>query len=163
MVDRQGGYLCHRRASLPGKYHSWVSGNLAILTCATFFRRSLIDRHQLFFNPRLKDVGDAEWVMRLLDHKVSMGVLKRFTSVFTETGANMNLLPNAQKEKAALLASAPAWARAGRTLLVLHYRLRRLVARHYWQKPFSYALSSERSPEGRVTINVIKPTFRWKR
>src|SRR6266436_9139324 len=51
VVDPQGNYICHRRACLPGKYHSWVSGNLAILTCATFFRRSVIDRHQIFFNP----------------------------------------------------------------------------------------------------------------
>src|SRR6185503_2876518 len=48
VVDAQGRYLCDRRASLPGKYHSWVSGNLSTLTAATFFRRTLIEGRGLF-------------------------------------------------------------------------------------------------------------------
>jgi len=163
VVDPQANYICHRRACLPGKYHSWVSGNLAILTCATFFRRSLIEERNLFFNANLKDVGDAEWVIRLLDSKVRMGVLKEFTSVFTETGLNMNLLPNAQKEKATMLASAPAWARRCRIGLTWHYRFRRLLLGHYHQKPFSYSIFSEQSSATRRTVHVSKPTSRWRR
>jgi len=163
VVDKHGEYLCHRKACIPGKYHTWVSYNLAILTCATFFRRSVLDRHGLFFNPHLKDVGDADWVLRLLEHKVSMGVLRRFTSAFTETGMNMNLLPNAQREKKELFDSAPAWARRCRSLFVLHYRLRRLLAGHYLQPPFSYSIYTEHSLQTRVSKQVLKPTFRWIR
>ena len=163
VVDTAGGYVCHRRALRPGKYHSWVSNNLAILTCATFFRRSVIERHQLFFNPKRKDVGDVEWVLSLIERRVRMEVLPRFTSVFTETGANMNLLANAQREKAELFAAAPAWAWQARHLFILHYRLRRLLAGHYRQRPFSYSLFTEKSPTGRVTMQVPRPTTRWKR
>jgi len=163
IVNAQGQYLCHRRASLPTKYHSWVSGNLSILTCATFFRRSLIERHNLFFNHTLKDVGDAEWLMRLIDHKMRMSVFKRFTSVFTETGANMNLLPKARRERQDQIDSAPAWARKCRPLVIFHYRLRRLFAGHYYQQPFSYSLYTQQSPGTRITQRVLRPTFRWIR
>ena len=163
VVDPQGNYLCHRRSCLPEKYHSWVSGNLAILTCATFFRRSVIDRHKLFFNPKLKIIGDAEWIRRLIDRKVPMGLLKRFTAVFTMTGMNLNLLPAAQTEKKEFIASAPAWARQGRSLIILHHRVRRFFAGHYHQKPFRYSLYRERSGPGRVTIEVRKPSFRWRK
>jgi glycosyltransferase involved in cell wall biosynthesis len=163
VVDAEGKYLCHRQASIPLKYHTLVSSNLAVLTCGTFFRRSILDGHGLFFNPNLKDVGDAEWVLRLIEHRVPMGVLRRFTSAFTETGVNMNLLPNAQREKKEMFESAPAWARRCRSLFILHYRLRRLFAGHYSQKPFSYSLYTEDSLNARVTKQVLKPTFRWVR
>jgi glycosyltransferase involved in cell wall biosynthesis len=162
VVDTRGAYICHRRALLPGKYHSCVSGNLAILTCATFFRRSLIDQRQLFFNPKLRIAGDADWLVRLIDQGVPMGLLKRFTSVFTMTGVNLNLLAAAQPEKAALIASAPAWAQRCRSLFILQFRLRRLFSGHYRQKPFRYSLFCEQSAGARIAVDVLKPTFRWR-
>ncbi len=47
VIGSDGGYLCDRRTSLPGKYYSWVSGNLSILAAATFYRRALIERRGL--------------------------------------------------------------------------------------------------------------------
>jgi glycosyltransferase involved in cell wall biosynthesis len=164
VVDAQGDYLCDRRASVPGKYHSWVSGNLSILTAATFFRRSLIDRRGLFFEENLRDVSDVLWVLDLIEHRVPMAVLPRFTTAFTDTGENMSLRPNAQREKADLLARAPSWSRRARGLVVAHYRLRRLLAGHYKARaPYSYAIYTSASPDARVTMPVPKPTFRWKR
>ncbi len=43
VVDSRGEYVCERRALLPQRAHSHVSGNLAFLTCATFFRRRILD------------------------------------------------------------------------------------------------------------------------
>jgi glycosyltransferase involved in cell wall biosynthesis len=163
VVDPEGRFLSLRQCSLPQRYHSWVSGNLSILTCSTFFRRSLIDRHGLFFNPELKDLGDAEWVLRLLDLRIRAGVLRHCTSAFTITGANMNSLPNAARERRELLASAPLWARKARAFIVLHYRLRRLLAGHYWPTPFGYAIYTRVSPDRRVGFDVPAPTFRWRR
>jgi glycosyltransferase involved in cell wall biosynthesis len=163
IIQPSGAYLCHRKATLPGKYHSWVSGDLAILTCSTFFRRRLIESEALLFNPKLKDIGDGDWVMRLIEHKVPMAVLRRFTSAFTETGVNMNTKPNALREKQALLDSAPAWARTGRSLIIWHYRLRKLLAGCYRQKPFRYEIYAESSPTRRVAFEVGNPTTRWRR
>jgi glycosyltransferase involved in cell wall biosynthesis len=163
IVGPAGEYLCHRKATVPGKYHSWVSGDLAILTCSTFFRRRVIEQQELFFNPKLKDIGDGDWVMRLLDHEVPMAVLRRFTSAFTETGFNMNTKPNAIREKKELLDSAPAWARTSRSLILWHYRLRKLLAGCYRQKPFRYEIYTESSPSARVSFQAQYPTTRWRR
>ena len=165
IVDPQGKYLCHRQACLPLKYHTLVSNNLALLTCATFFRRSLIDRHNLFFNAGLKDVGDAEWIVRLIDRNFPMGLLKSFTSVFTDTGANMNLLPNAQREKRELFDSVPFWVQRATPLIVLHHRCRRLLAGHYFSRKLTYSLYTLQNSQTRVTAEVPRSasTYRWKR
>ena len=163
VVTPTGDYLCHRRASVPGKYHTLTSGDLSIFTCATFFRRSLIERRGLFFNPKVKAVGDVEWALSLLEHNVPMGVLPRLTSVFTETGGNLGLHPDSQRERAAIWVRAPVWARSARALFLAHYRLRRLCAGHYHSKPFSFSLYTKKSPAVRVPVSVDKPTTRWIR
>src|SRR6266496_426289 len=103
VVDSEGKYICDRRASIPGKAHTQVSGNLSILTAATFYRRSIMEQRRLFFNDNHRDVSDVEWVLSLIQQKVPMGVMDELTSIFTDTGANMNLRANARRELAELL------------------------------------------------------------
>lgn len=157
IVNPEGEYLCHRQALRPRRAHTWVSGNLSLLTCATFFRRRLLERG-LYFNPAYRDLGDAEWVLRLLEAGARFDCLPVVTTAFTDTGENMNLKPTAQHERAQLRASAPSWARWLRPLIVLHHRWRRLLAGHYFVGPFSYALYTRTSPHQRVTFEVSRPT-----
>ncbi|MCX8157765.1 MAG: glycosyltransferase [Verrucomicrobiae bacterium] len=157
IVNPQGEYLCHRQALTPRRAHTWVSGNLSLLTCATFFRRRLLERG-LYFNPAYRDLGDAEWVLRLIDAGVRFDCLPLVTTAFTDTGENMNLKPNARRERALLQASAPAWARWLRPLIILHHRWRRLWAGHYFVPPCTYAIYTRQSPERRVTFHVARPT-----
>lgn len=164
IVDANGDYICHRQASLPGKYHTLVSSNLSVFTCSTFFRRSVIDLYGLFFNAALKDLGDADWARRLLEKGTKMGLLGEFTSAFADTGMNMNLLPNARREERQMFESAPVWARRAKRIIILHYRLRRLLSGHYRRMaPFSYAIYTKASPKARVLKNAAKPTYRWRR
>ena len=144
VVDGGGNYLFHRKVQRPLKYHTWVS-HLPAFTCATFFRRSLIAEHQLFFDPNLRVVGDAEWMVRLLRRGTSMAVLRRFTSTFAMTGANLSAKPNARWEARELFNSAPLWTRKLKGLLVLHHRLRRLAAGFIFRNP-----SRMRSIPGRM-------------
>ena len=163
VVNAAGKYLCHRKAILPGRYHTLVSGNLAISTCATFFRRKIVEAHGLFFNEKLKIIGDADWVVRLLESKVKLAVWRGFTSTFAETGANLDLSPNSQREKAALRATAPRWAQVLRLAVIAFYRFRRLCAGIYAQAPFDYAIYTAAHPGGRETFHVAEPTIRWVR
>jgi glycosyltransferase involved in cell wall biosynthesis len=98
VVDDRGRYLCERRALTPQLLHTWTASSLSFLTAALFLRRQVIDERQLFFSPDLRDVGDSEWTVRLIRSGVTMGVMPEFLSVFTETGQNMNLGPNAARE-----------------------------------------------------------------
>jgi glycosyltransferase involved in cell wall biosynthesis len=159
MVDPHGGYLCHRKVQVPLKYHTWVS-HLSTLSCAMFFRRKIVAERGVYFDPQWRTSGDAEWVLRLHEHRVPMAALGRFTSAFTCTGANMGQAANARRETRALCQTAPAWARGMKPLLVLHHRLRRLWGGMYFQKPFDYAVFTQRSPAQRERFEVRHPTFR---
>jgi glycosyltransferase involved in cell wall biosynthesis len=161
VVDREGGYLFHRKVLTPLKYHTWVS-HLQTFTCATFFRRSLIQEHGVLFDPAYRDVGDGEWMLRLLRRRTRMAVLRRFTSTFTMTGANMSAGTNARREAKQLMESAPAWVRRLKWAFIMQHRLRRLAGGIYFQKPFSYALYTRSSPGQRVNHEVVRPVFRWR-
>jgi len=157
MVDTRGQYLWHRKVQVPLKYHTWVS-HLSTLSCAMFFRRQLVCERGFLFNPRLRDVGDGEWVLRLMRSGVGMSALGQFTSAFTCTGSNMSRGPNARREALELFGSAPLWARKAKPLLILYHRLRRLLGGMYFQKPFEYAIYTLDSPSRRVVHVVNKPT-----
>jgi glycosyltransferase involved in cell wall biosynthesis len=161
VLDTAGAYLFHRKVQTPLLYHTWVS-HLPTFSCAMFFRRKLITEYGLLFNPELRDVGDGEWVLRLLRRQTPMAVMRRFTSAFTMTGANMSARPNARREARELFQTAPAWARWLRGLIVARHRLRRFVGGIYFQRPFSYAVYSRQSPAERVVHQVDRPKSRWQ-
>jgi hypothetical protein len=159
MVDPQGNYLYHRKVQTPLKYHTWTC-HLSTLSCAMFFRRRLVTDRGFFFDPRLRDVGDGEWMVRLLNAGTKMAVLRGFTSAFTCTGANMSAGENARRERQELFRSAPAWARGLKPLFILHHRLRRLLGGMYSQKPFAYEIFTQKSEQRRKRFDVSHPTFR---
>jgi glycosyltransferase involved in cell wall biosynthesis len=161
VVDAKGECLCYRKVQIPFKHHTMVS-HLQTFTCSMFFRRKIIDDHGLFFNAQWRDLGDADWVLRVLGAGIPTGVLRRFTSTFTDTGANMNLSANAEKERRQMANAAPAWARKLEFALVWQHRLRRLLGGIYRQKPFDYAIYTPASPDRRVVHHVEQPTFIWK-
>jgi glycosyltransferase involved in cell wall biosynthesis len=162
VVGANGSYLCDRRAITPQKAHTMVGGSMSFLTCSTFMRRSLIERG-FFFNDNLRDLGDGDWAVKLIENRVRMGVLREMTTAFTETGVNMNLLPNARREKEAFFRSAPFWARWFQPLVLAHFRLRRVMAGAYATPPYAYAIYTKDSPRQRKTFRVDRPTFRWHR
>lgn len=161
VMDGQGEYLFHRKVQTPLMHHTWVS-HLPTFTCATFFRRKLIFEQGLFFDPKLKAVGDGKWMLGLLQRRIPMAVLRRFTSAFTMTGANIGAKPDARREARELFNTAPLWVRKLTWVFILQHRLRRLAGGIYFQKPFSYAVYTRESPENRVVQNVTHPTFKWK-
>lgn len=160
-VDPAGEYLWHRKALVPLRNHTAV-WPLSTLTCATFFRRSLLTERKLFFDPAWRYCGDCAWVLAMIDAGVKMSVIPQFTSVFTHTGRNLSLEAKAQEEAHRLWASAPLWNRKLRYLVLLQHRVRRLLGGVYSQRPFEFSLYTEGSPNARVTRYVNKPTFRWR-
>jgi len=161
VVGPKGEFICYRKVQKPTKYHILVS-HLPTFTCSTFFRRSVIDKHGLFFDTRWRDAGDADWVLRALEKGVRIGLLDEFLSAFADTGANMNLAPNAQREKKLLVASAPAWARKLAPAIIWLHRFNRLLCGAYRQEPFDYAIYTMDGTDGRVLHHVELPTFLWK-
>jgi glycosyltransferase involved in cell wall biosynthesis len=159
IVDGGGKYICHRHLMTPNPRHVWF--RFPILTSSIFIRRKVIHGRGIFFDTSWRDLGDFHWVLALMKNKVPMAVCDSFTSVFADTGENMNLKPNAVREKAGTDAMIPAWVKMLKPVWVLQHRLRRLAAGHFNLKPASYSIYTLRSPEVRVTFDVPKPTAVW--
>ena len=154
-----GKYICHRHALVPHPQGCWF--RFLALTSSVFIRRSVIHERGIFFDTRWHDLGDFHWFQALMKNKVPMAVCDSFTSAFADTGENMNLKPNAIREKCETVAMMPVWVKALKPVWIWHHRLRRLAAGHFSLKPTSYSIYTLQSPESRVRFEVSKPTAVW--
>jgi glycosyltransferase involved in cell wall biosynthesis len=161
VVDADGQYLWHRKSLVPRRFHTAVLP-LSTLTCATFFRRGVVEDRGLWFDPQWRYCGDSDWVDRLLAARVPMAVMRRFTSVFTHTGGNLSLHPNVQSEAARFHSRAPAGAKMLKPLVLAHHRMRRWIHGIYRQKPFGFSLYTRLDPQRRLERRVSRPTSRWR-
>jgi glycosyltransferase involved in cell wall biosynthesis len=159
VTDGAGQYICHRHSMLPKSHHIWF--RFPVLTSSIFIRRRVIQERGFFFDPRWRDLGDFHWVRTLMKNQVPMAVCNEFTSVFADTGENMNLKPNALREKNETAKMVPIWVRWLKPLWIANHRLRRVGHGHFRLKPMSYAIYTKASPDRRVTIDVPKPTAIW--
>jgi len=159
IVDASGNYLCHKLALIPGKMGIWV--RFPVITAALFLRASALREKNLSFDIRWKDYGDIFFVMALIRAGCRFGILPEFTSVFTDTGENMNLKPNAQKERQAKESMTPRKVRALWPLLLFWYVLRQFLRGAYTRNAFNYDIYvKERS--GRVRFPALRPTAFWR-
>jgi glycosyltransferase involved in cell wall biosynthesis len=159
VTDGEGKYLCHRHALIPNPRHMWF--RFSVLTSSIFIRRKVIHERGIYFDTKWRDLGDLHWLKALIDKQVPIAVSNEFTSVFADTGENMNLKPNARCEHKATANLLPVWVKWLRPLWVVNHRLRRMAAGHFNLKPTSYAIYTKASPDRRVLIDVPKPTAIW--
>jgi glycosyltransferase involved in cell wall biosynthesis len=160
VVDGQGEFICQRRSMVPLRHHIWVRFNA--LTCSIFIRRRVLQDFGLYFDIHWRDLGDMFWLQELVNRGMRFGVLRRFTSAFTETGENMNLKPNAMREREEKARMVPAWVNRLEPAIVHYHRLRMLAGGDYFQKPFDYSIFTMASPGKRVLHHVARPTALWQ-
>lgn len=158
VVDTKGGYLCSRQVLTPRAGHTRFC-HLNTLTAATFFRRTVVDRG-LLFDPQWRAVGDAAWVLTLLQAGVRMAVTRSYLAAFMETGANEGRKPSTLEEEARLRREVQTWRAAMAPWYALHHRLRRWSAGLYRPMPFEYQIHVP-GAEGRKSFTVEKSSFLW--
>jgi glycosyltransferase involved in cell wall biosynthesis len=159
IVDGQGQYICHRHMLVPHPWHVWY--RFRMLTSSVFIRRKVIFERGIFFDTKWRDLGDFHWALALMKNNVPMAVCNSLTAAFTDTGENMNLRPNAIREKKETRAMVPRWIRMLRPLWIFNHRIRRMAAGHFNLEPMSYEIYTLESPEKRVRFDVQKPTAVW--
>ena len=159
IIDGNCKYICHRHAMVPTLRQVWF--RFPLLSSSVFLRRNVIYERGLFFDTHWRDLGDFHWMLALLKNKVPMAARDLFISTFADTGENMNLKPNALREKADTARMVPPLVRALKPLWILNHRLRRLAHGHFRLKPTSYAIYTPASPDRRVTVKVPRPTAIW--
>jgi glycosyltransferase involved in cell wall biosynthesis len=160
IVQADGSYLCHRYSMVPLRHHIWARFN--VITSSLFLRRRVLDEHGLYFDTQWRDLGDVFWVIAAVECGARFAELRYFASAFTETGDNMNLKPNALREKVRKREMTPAWVKVVEPLIVGWHRWRMLRRGAFSQKPFTYALYTLKSPDRRVTMEARHPTALWQ-
>ena len=159
VTDGDGKYICHRHSMVPTLNQIWF--RFPTLTSSIFIRRQVVAERGVFFDTKWRDLGDLHWIIALMKNNVPIAHSNTFTSAFADTGENMNLKPNAQREMAETAKMIPAWLRLLKPLWIFTHRFRRVTHGHFNLKPTSYAIYTKASPERRVTIDVPKPTPIW--
>jgi glycosyltransferase involved in cell wall biosynthesis len=160
VTDSQGNYICHRYSLVPRKHQIWV--RFPILTCGLFIRSNVVNEMGIWLDTKWRDLGDFFWVQEMVKRGLRIAVLPGFTSVFTDTGENMNLKPNALRERQVKWQMAPRFVKLLNPAFVALYRLRLAARGSLFQKPFHYSIYTLGSPTNRIAFSVTKPTSFWK-
>jgi glycosyltransferase involved in cell wall biosynthesis len=160
VVDEDGEYICHRAPLRPHPHHMWY--RFPLFTSSMFVRRHVIQDAGYIFDTRWRDLGDYHWFRTLMENGLCIAGRNVWTSAFADTGDNMNLKPNAVREKAETLAMAPRWVRMLKYVWIAHHRLRRLFAGHFTLPASHYSIYTLRQPDRRVRFDVHKPTGVWR-
>jgi hypothetical protein len=156
IVNPEGEYLAHRYSIRPSVNQLWA--RFPVASCATFFRR----RVWRPFDTRWKSAGDWWWFREMLLRGVKTGILRQFTSTFTETDSNLGLAPVSHREQQFILDSRPWCAKAFRQWLIVWHRFRMWRSGAYGVRPFRYALYVG-DDDRRKEFVVERPTGRWVR
>lgn len=159
VVDETGGYLCHRIAMKPIRWH--LAHRWTVPTAALFMRRRVFAEQGLWFDPKWRALGDFIWIEEACRRGLRWAELRHFTSTFTETGTNLGLSPKAVEEFQRIEARIPPWQITARPLIRTHHRIRMLMRGAFTQRPFSYRIYTQHSPAERREFRVEHPTPLW--
>lgn len=157
LIDERGNPLSYRRTVLPRFAHvRYVHLNTP--TCATFFRRSLLDRG-FVFDPKWKVIGDQVWIENLLLSRIRMATLREPLSVFTFTGENLGSTKAAEEEAQRRRCHIARWRK---TLAVISHRIRKLLAGAYKTRLVEAEIYTVESPSVRQRKHATVG-FSWPR
>lgn len=126
-------------------------------TCATFYRRRVWEAG-LRYKPELKDIADALFVVDMIDHGFRFHNLRRYLSVFTDTGENRSAGEVAKAEGRKWFASFPWWERWLTPVFKRLRRVEKFFAGGYRSGPIAYDVYASDDAETRSHIVCEKPT-----
>ncbi|MEI6377092.1 MAG: glycosyltransferase, partial [bacterium] len=129
LTDEKGYALSYRRIVTPSWLHTRLV-HLASLSCASFYRRSIVNRGGLF-DIQWRSIGDAEWMARMLKAGIRVKACGHLLSIFAFTGQNTSESPLASKEAAQWLLASDAPAAWMKGPVILAHRFRKLLAGSY--------------------------------
>jgi glycosyltransferase involved in cell wall biosynthesis len=160
IVDSDGKLIA-RRDACHLSYPHVMTCHLPNFTAAMFFRRKLLEKDKAWFDVAYRDLADAVWVLARLQEGTQIDRVSSMTTAFTDTGANMNLSPNAQKEARELRESAPKPMLIMKPWWALLHRLRKLIEGAYWPTPTEYAMYLRSDPAKREGFYAPRANPLW--
>jgi glycosyltransferase involved in cell wall biosynthesis len=157
LIGPDGSPLSYRRTILPTLLHIRLS-HLNTPTCATFFRRELLDRG-FYFDTHWKTIGDALWIEKLLRSNITMAAIPKPLAVFALTGKNLGDTSLSRSE-------AIDWKGGKENRLIsagviLLHRLRKALAGAYRRRAVQIDIFTLESPGKRRRFMANDVGFRW--
>lgn len=160
LIDPAGQLLSYRKGYQPRWRYIAVS-HLYVLSCTMFLRRRLIEAGARF-DVAWKDVGDAEFVIRLLRNGARAAHLPRYLAAFTMTGANMSGGPNARVETLRLRNACPRLVGALAVPLNVLRVAEKVASGAYFQRfPLGYSVFGGTDAPARRRFVAGSGSFRW--
>jgi len=88
-----------------------AAGGISNPTAAIFFRKDLLDQG-FYYDPRWRQVGDAEWNRAVLAAGKKTAAPGILTSIYAVTGKNLSTTVESAREMAEWEATSPRWVRS---------------------------------------------------
>ena len=137
VVDSQGR-LITIQTPVPLVWPHVATSHLPNFSCATFFRRSLLERQQAWFDSSYTACADALWNLERLRAGVQSVRVQDCVGVFSQTGTNRGLAPTGLEERKRIARLAPGWVRIGKPLWVAVHRVLKCMAGGYVPRKTEY-------------------------
>jgi len=137
VVDEKGDLVTAQRPVKMFWQHVATS-HLPNFTCATFFRREMMEREKAYFDVQYRACADAVWTIERLKRGTKMGVMLDFISVFVEQETNQGVKKEGLAEADAIRCRLHPCVRSTAFLWKLMHRLRKLLEAKYFPKRVSY-------------------------
>lgn len=161
VVDEKGGLVTAQRP-VPMCWQHVATSHLPNFTCATFFRRTMLERDQAWFDASLRACGDAVWTVNRLKAKTKTRNLPIWTSLFMENQNSVGLGEVGRREAQQLRSLQPAPTGLFRAFWMLGHRARKLIAGDYIPRKISTFVFTRENPVLRQSLVGWASPF-WSR
>lgn len=158
LTDVSGRALSYRKVVRPLWRHTRLV-HLASLSCASFYRRSIVERAGVF-DTTWRSIGDAEWMARMMKQGIRIEACGRLLSAFAFTGQNLSESPLAGKEASRWRTGEGAPPHWQTFPVIWLHRLRKLLQGAYRRRSFPYAIHTL-GGEGRLTRHAEGLGWGW--
>ena len=160
VVDEKGRRVTAQRPVRMCWQHVATS-HLPNFSCATFFRRTLLDRERAWFSPAHRFCGDAVWTVERLKQRTPIHLLSEFLGVFTETGDNRGVSPEGRKEARTLRMATPRSVQISAPAWKLWHWLKKAFSGRYLPASIAYDLYMSPSANTRTRFPAALTSPFW--
>jgi glycosyltransferase involved in cell wall biosynthesis len=138
LVVNEKGELVTAQRPVKMFWQHVATSHLPNFTCATFFKREMMEREKAYFDTQYRACADAAWTIERLKIGTKMGLMNEFIGVFVEQETNQGVKKEGLAEADAIRSSFPPQIRSRKFAWKVAHRLRKLLGGKYFPKRVSY-------------------------
>ena len=161
VVDKNGKLISIQHPVSQNRRHI-IKSHLANFSCATFFRRVLLNDKKGWFNTNYQACADALWSIQQLKAGVRPRIIHDITSVFSELESNQGLSKPGLLEASRIKKSATSLVQRLGPMWKLQHRIKKLLMGNYCTKTISYAIYQKTNISRRTHYQNVKGSPFWK-